>query len=166
MELHVTEKVEEKHDPNVGMLLDQYKLYVQLADKVSDRRADANKFYISLLSGLLALLAAVVSLKTATAIQSTVLFVVAMLGVLLCYMWFVTIRSHGQLSSGKFKVIFEVEKNLAFPFYAREWEVLGKGKDSRLYRPLTRIERYVPQLFAVPYTLLLFVALYLLATSI
>jgi hypothetical protein len=157
---------EEKHDPDEGMLFDQFKLYVQLADKVSDRRADANKFFISLLTGLLALLSVVVGLKTATAIESTVLLVVAVLGILLCYVWFVTIRSYGQLSSGKFKVIYEVEKRLAFPFYEREWDVLGRGKDTRLYRPLTRVERYVPQLFAVPYTMLLFVALYLLATSV
>jgi len=52
----VTPDAEEKRDPDLGMLLDQYKLYVQLADKVSDGRADANKFFISLLTGLLALL--------------------------------------------------------------------------------------------------------------
>jgi hypothetical protein len=162
--LHVTARVEEERDH--GTLLEQYKLYVQLADKVSDRRADANRFYTSLLTGLLALLSAVTGLKPATAIESAVLSVVAVVGVLLCYVWFVTIRSYRQLNSGKFKVINEVEKRLAFDFYEREWEVLGRGKDPRRYRPLTRVDSYVPQLFAIPYALLLLVALYMLATGI
>jgi hypothetical protein len=166
MELHVTQNAEGEPDLNASTLLEQYKLYVQMADKVSDRRAEANKFFISLLTGLLALLSVVVGLKITSAIQSSVLLVVAILGVLLCYVWFVTIRSYGQLNSGKFKVIYEVEKRLAFRFYEREWELLGRGKDKRLYRPLTRVERYVPQLFAIPYTLLLVAALYLLATSV
>lgn len=160
----MTECAEGERDHST--LLEQYKLYVLLADKVSDRRADANKFFISLLTGLLALLSAVTGFKPATAIESALLLVVAILGVLLCYVWFVTIRSYGQLNSGKFKVIYEVEKRLAFRFYEREWEVLGRGKDARLYRPLTRVERYVPQLFAIPYALLLLIALYLLATGV
>ena len=162
----MTEDTGNERDLNANMLLDQYKLYVQLADKISDRRADANRFFISLLTGLLALLSAIVGLKTATAIQGSVLFTVAILGVLLCYVWFIIIRSYSQLNSGKFKVIQEVERHLAFRFYEREWEVLGKGKDKRLYWPLTRVERYVPRLFAILYIALLLVALYVLAASI
>ena len=30
-------------------LIEQYKMYVEMADRVSARRADTNKFYISLL---------------------------------------------------------------------------------------------------------------------
>ncbi|MCK4735084.1 MAG: hypothetical protein KAT65_21710, partial [Methanophagales archaeon] len=41
-------------------LLEQYKLYVEMADRISTRRAQTNRFYISLLSGLLALLSIVV----------------------------------------------------------------------------------------------------------
>jgi hypothetical protein len=38
-------------------LLEEYKLYVQMADNVSARRAQANQFYISVLSALLAVVA-------------------------------------------------------------------------------------------------------------
>ena len=41
-------------------LLEQYKLYVEMADRVGTRRAQTNRFYISLLSGLLAVLSIVV----------------------------------------------------------------------------------------------------------
>jgi hypothetical protein len=37
-------------------LLEQYNLYVEMADRITTRRAQTNRFYISLLSGLLALL--------------------------------------------------------------------------------------------------------------
>ena len=42
----------EKYDEH---LLEQYKLYVEMTDQVSTRRAHTNRFYVSLLSGLLAL---------------------------------------------------------------------------------------------------------------
>jgi len=37
-------------------LIEQYKLYVEMTDRISDRRERTNRFYISLLSVLLALL--------------------------------------------------------------------------------------------------------------
>jgi len=57
-----------------------------------------------------------------------VLLVVVILGVLLCYVWFVTIRSYGQLSSGKFKVIYEVEKSLHSVFMTVSGRSLAGGQ--------------------------------------
>lgn len=36
-------------DPQ-DLLIEQYKLYVEMADRISARRAETNKFYISLLT--------------------------------------------------------------------------------------------------------------------
>jgi len=154
-------------DPNedteyVRLLLEQYKLYVQMADKISDRRADANKFFISLLTGLLALLSAVVALRTPATIQSAVLFTVAILGIVLCIIWWFIIHSYKQLNTGKFKVVHEMEKKLPYACYDREWEVLGRGEDRAKYLPLTHVEQYVPLLFKVPFVVLLIAAAYLL----
>ena len=40
----------------IEILLEQYKLYVQLADNVSARRSQSNSFYISIITGLLPIL--------------------------------------------------------------------------------------------------------------
>ncbi len=45
------------------IILEEYKLYVEMADRVSARRIETNKFYITLLTALLAILTLVVDKK-------------------------------------------------------------------------------------------------------
>ncbi|RLI03069.1 hypothetical protein DRO38_03190 [Candidatus Bathyarchaeota archaeon] len=144
-------------------LIEQYKLYVEMADRVSARRAQTNRFYISLLSVLLALLSIVVTREVFNGILSVIFVAVGILGIALCFLWYVNIRAYRQLNSGKFKVIHEMEQRLPFPAYEREWEILGKGKESKKYLKLTRIEQCVPFALAIPYLLLLAYSLYMWA---
>jgi len=67
-------------------LLEQYKLYVEMADRVSARRGQANMFYISLLSALLALVSIVVERNIFSDFHNVVLLVVAILGLGLCFL--------------------------------------------------------------------------------
>jgi hypothetical protein len=133
-------------------LLEQYKLYVEMADRVSNRRIEINKFYISLLSGLLVLLS-IVSIPAE--LQNGVLVAVSALSVGLCFLWIVNIRSYKELNALKFKVIEEMEQRLPFRSYTREWELLKQGPDQKSYFRLTRIEQYVPLLLLVPYLVIL-----------
>lgn len=141
-------------------LLEQYKLYVEMADRISNRRGQTNRFYISLLSGLLALLSIVVGRHIFSDFQTVVFIIVAILGLALCILWNINIRSHRQLNSGKFKVIHEMEQHLPFPCYDKEWEILGEGKGGKKYLQLTRVEQYVPFILAIPYLLLLIYSLW------
>jgi hypothetical protein len=141
-------------------LLEQYKLYVEMADRISNRRGQTNRFYISLLSGLLALLSIVVGRHIFSDFQSVIFIVVAILGLALCILWNINIRSHRQLNSGKFKVIHEMEQHLPFPCYDKEWKILGEGKEGKKYLQLTRVEQYVPFILAIPYLLLLIYSLW------
>jgi len=140
-------------------LLEQYKLYVELADRISDRRERTNRFYISLLSVLLALLSIIVGRGILSAFQTALFMTIGILGVGLCVLWNINIRSYRQLNSGKFKVIHEMERNLPFNCYDREWEILKKGKEAKTYLQLTRVEQYVPILLAFPYLILFIYAL-------
>lgn len=144
-------------------LIEQYKLYVEMADRVSTRRAQTNRFYISLLSVLLALLSIVVTREVFNGILSIIFVAIGILGIALCFLWYVNIRSYRQLNSSKFQVIHEMEQHLPFPAYEREWEILGKGKESEKYLKLTRIEQCVPFALTIPYLLLLAYSLYALA---
>lgn len=139
--------------------LEQYKLYVQMADKVSERRIQANTFYITLLTGLFALLSIVVERGLVSNVQASLFAAVGLLGILLCFIWWTNIRSYRQLNSGKFKVIHEMEQDLPFRCYAREWELLKEGKQHKTYFPLSHVEQYVPLLFTIPYLALLLVAI-------
>jgi|Deesub1362A_J573_1020465.scaffolds.fasta_scaffold04659_7 hypothetical protein len=140
-------------------LLEQYKLYVEMADRISERRMQTNKFYISLLSGLLALLSILVSVGKLN--QTLIFVIVSLLGIALCILWHINIRSYRQLNSGKFKVIHEMEQNLPFPCYDKEWEILGEVKEKSKYLQLTRVEKYIPLILSIPY---IFLFLYTLAS--
>lgn len=59
--------------------------------------------------------------------------------------------SFGQLNTGKFAVINELEKYLAAAVYSAEWVALGEGKDPRKYRSFTKREVWVPRVFVTAY---------------
>lgn len=141
-------------------LIEQYKLYVEMADNVSTRRSQTNSFYITMLSGLLAVLALAAD-KIAGAAQHVAFLAVGALGIILCYVWYINLESYRQLNSGKFKTIHEIESQLPFPCYGREWEIMGMKEESGKpkYTRLTWIEKRVPALMAIPYLLLLIYAL-------
>jgi hypothetical protein len=141
-------------------LLEQYKLYVEMADRVSNRRAQTNQFYVSVISALLGIVTIASSIVgnqilTSTKLSNTAFLAVSLLGLFLCTIWFINIFSYRQLNSGKFQVIHEIEQWLPYACYDREWIVLGKGRDVRKYLPLTHVEQYVPVLLAIPFFLVL-----------
>lgn len=135
-------------------ILEQYKLYVEMADRVSARRTEANKFYISILSALLAFLAFVIGKNLCVGYEKLVMISFSILGLLLVGIWFLNVRAYRQLNTGKFKVIHELEKSLPFKCYDREWEILGRG-EGKEYKTLTKLESYVPIIIGIPYMLLL-----------
>lgn len=134
-------------------ILEQYKLYVQIADNVSKRRMNTNLFYISLLSIILGL--PIVSNTKVFPENRFLSLALALFGILLCFLWILNINSYRQLNSGKFKVIHEIEKELPFKCYMREWELLGKGKNARKYLQLSFVEQFVPYLLLIPFIILL-----------
>jgi hypothetical protein len=148
----LTEAIKESYGTNFQThLLDQYKLYVEMADKISARRGQTNSFYISLLSGWLAFLSVGFNKNLFSESQDLVFLSVASLGVVLCLLWYINIRAYKQLNSGKFKVIHEMEKHLPFPCYDMELDILNKTKKSQGYLRLTNVEKYIPFALAIPY---------------
>ena len=141
-------------------LLEQYKLYVQITDKISTRRSQMNSFYISLPTGLLAFLSLVAEKKLASEFQNTVFLAIAILGLILCFLWYVNIQSYKQLNSGKFKVIHEMEKHLPFACYDLEWDTLKKNKNNKGYLNQTSIQKNIPLAFATPYVGLLIYSIF------
>jgi len=127
-------------------VIEIYKLYLEMADRISSRRQSANSFFLSINTAIVAIVGYVQLGKRADeAIEFY--WVVGLAGVALCYTWYRLIRSYRGLNSGKFKVIHQIEKQLPLSPYDAEWEVIGRGKDSKLYLPFTRVETVVPWVF-------------------
>jgi hypothetical protein len=141
-------------------LLEQYKLYVQMADKISERRQSANSFFLTVNTALIAFLGLVASPNVggdagvAASPPLPWVLVVSAAGVALCYSWFRLVRSYKDLNSGKFKVVHAIESRLPASPYDAEWEAVGRGEDPMLYLPFTHVEIWIPWVFAALYMLL------------
>ena len=134
------------------ILLEQYKLYVEMADRVSTRRHHTNLFYISIISALIAFLSlAGNKLSPISSYQPVIYLSASVLGLLLCGIWYMNIESYRQLNRGKFKIIHEMEEKLPFKCYKEEWKVLGEGRDYSKYRQLTVVEKKVPLILSIPF---------------
>lgn len=125
-------------------LLDQYKIYVEMADRISQRRATANSYFLTVNSAILAFVGYLTSKDS-----STDLWLIAIAGFALCVLWERLISSYRDLNTAKFKVIHKIEKRLPISPYEAEWVAMGEGKNPELYRPISHVERGVPFVFMV-----------------
>jgi hypothetical protein len=131
-------------------IMEQYKLYVEMADRISARRSTTNTFFLTLNTAVLALIGLVVR-DTGTANHGLIVVALVILSIQ-CVAWFWLLRSYRQLSSAKFRVIGAMEERLpASPYWRAEWMALGAGRDISRYWPLTHLEQWVPPIFALAY---------------
>jgi hypothetical protein len=132
--------------------LEQYKLCVEMADRMSARRVLISNFYMSFLSSFLAFLSIVTNRGSHSDYQNILIVFASILGIMLCYLWNLNIASYKKLNASKFDVINEMEKQMPFPCYTKEWEILTQNKDRRdKYVQLTFVEKRVPFVFAFLY---------------
>ncbi len=132
------------------LVLEQYKLYVELADRVSARRSLANTFFLTLNTAVFTVLGVVWEDPRDGSSWYGVFPLVALVSQ--CLVWFWIIRSYRQMSAGKWAVVGALEQRLpASPWWSAEWVALGEGRDPSRYWPLTHVEQWVPFLFALFY---------------
>ena len=135
-------------------IIEQYKLYVEMTDRVSGRRATTNTFFITLNTVFLTIIGAnMTHLISAT---QPIWLIFSLLAVLSeCGAWFYLIKSYRQLNSAKYRVIGELEKRLpASPFVGGEWHAaLNRSERRADYWRLPRLEQIIPILFVVIYVL-------------
>jgi hypothetical protein len=129
-------------------LFEQYKMYVELMDRISQRRSNANSFYITANAALL---------MVASWFKDdfgNYVYLISAIGIALAIFWFFTINSYKQLNTGKFKVIHEIESQLPLRLFEYEWKLLSEGKNKKIYFPISHIEKVVPFIFCGLYVLL------------
>ena len=132
-------------------LLEQYKLYVEMADRISGRRMLANSFFVGVHTTLTIVFTALLKKDMLTPDWLIAAPFISLM--LLCYVWERVVKSYRQLNSGKYKIVLLLEEALPAAPYGAEWTALGKGKDKKLYRPLTVVEKWVPRCFGLLYVI-------------
>jgi len=133
-------------------ILEQYKLYVESAEKVSDRRNNVNTFYLTLTTTIAGIIGYV---KTNDLTNDKYLVLgLSISAILICIYWVNLLENYRKLNSGKFKVIHQIENLLPLKLFDFEWEKLGRGNDKKLYKKMSNVEKGIPFIFG---TLFVFV---------
>jgi hypothetical protein len=132
------------------IILEQYKLYVDTAEKVSDRRQSSNSFYLTLNSVLLTFTGFLTSLYL-----EFWHIIIAVAGVCISLLWFLSITSFRNLNSGKFKIIHCLEEKLPIKLFKDEWACLEKGRNTKKYIKLSLVEQGVPFIFITLYIVII-----------
>lgn len=138
--------------------MEQYKIYVEMTDRITARRGLTNTFFLTVNTAIVAGAGAF----TQTLARGPRFFLIVPLIMLLvqCGAWFWILRSYRQLSSAKYRVIGALEERLpASPYWLAEWKAVGSGKDKALYWPVTHLEQWVPLAFVFAYLIVFCVAL-------
>lgn len=133
-----------------GQCLELYKLAVEMADRVSARRATANSFFLTVNTALLAFVSAG---------PHNLLWLVTLGGIALSATWWTLIKSYRDLNKAKFDVILEMEKNLEVKIFGDEWKQLKEDRPRgwrNRYAEFNTVERVVPLIFAVLYAVVFF----------
>lgn len=131
-------------------LLEQYKIYVETAERVSEKRQSANNFYLTLTSSIFAL-----SSYLSIIMINFWIILLSAIGIVISLVWIKNIISYKQLNTGKYQVIHKLEEHLPASLFKTEWnDYLEKGEGQK-YTKLTNIEKYVPEIFIILYSIII-----------
>ncbi|MFZ1519296.1 MAG: hypothetical protein WAU11_11000 [Ignavibacteriaceae bacterium] len=142
-------------DKETNLLFEQYKLYLELVDRISDRRQNANSYFLGINTALCAVIGYLFSKDIDSEVKPLIWFV-PFAGIILSYFWYRLVKSYRDLNTAKFQVVHSIESKLPLAPYHAEWIALGEGNDSKKYTPFTHLEIWVPRCFILLYLIILF----------
>jgi len=142
-----------KDDIFQSHLLEQYKLFVETAERVSERRKNTNVFFLSLMT----LLFGAYGYLKINQIENNGFFAICLTicSILISIYWIFLLENYRKLNSSKFLIIHKIEKDLPLNLFSYEWKILGKGKDSTLYMKTSNLEKLTPYFFGLLFIVLL-----------
>ncbi len=129
--------------------LEQYKLCVEMADRVSQRRLTANSFFATLATSIIGALAWFGGKANTPSLE----LALCVLGVVLCWTWRDHITHSQKLNAAKFEVIQKLENSLPSQPYSDEWTIAKTHPKG--YVGHSRIEVLLPLVAGVLFAVLL-----------
>src|SRR4051794_24293483 len=142
-------------DPKLAL----FELYLATAEKVSDRRAAANAWMLSVNSAIVAFYGYLAADKLAVPLgqKAVWLWAIPAAGAIVSVAWTVLLTSYRQLNRAKFGVLQEMEKDLVAQPFARERALYTRDRR----RSLSVIETSIPLCFLVLYAVIIAAAVLL-----
>lgn len=121
-------------------IIDIYKIYVEMVDRIYARRLSSHKFFLSLNTAIIALWGYRGIFST---VENSFSIIIAIAGLVLSLTWFFYIRSNRILRGNAFRVIHGIENFLPIkPYYTED--KINKGSN---YIGFTIIEMVIPWVF-------------------
>lgn len=142
-------------------LFHQYKEYLVGITHISDRRMKCNSFFLTVNTTLIGAIG-YLGIENHCAVRQPFVILVAIVGIILCYIWHRLIRSYRDLNRGKFTVLHEIEALLPLRTHGYEWTILGEGNNPDKYLPFTKVELRIPIVFMILHIVVLVATLILL----
>lgn len=146
-------------------ILEIYKIYLSSIEKTAERRQNANSFFMTLNTGVLAIIGFIFNKDVSPDLKPLYL-ILPIAGILSSFFWLKLVTSYRQLNKGKFEILSLIEEDLSIAVYKAEWIELGEGKDKKKYHQITSLEKWIPILFIILYGILLIYFIYLFIMSI
>ena len=140
-------------DDDPQQRLELYRLYLATAERVSDRRAAANTWMLSVNAAVIGLYGYLGGDRAPVPPADRWLWflVIPVVGILLCLSWAGLLASYRKLNAAKFEVLKEMERDFPLSVFTREQEIYRAS--SR--RTLGGTEQTIPAIFAALYAGLL-----------
>lgn len=133
-------------------ILEQYKLCVEMHDRVSNRRGLTNTFFLTLNTGIFTVFG--LFWKDKPSGSAWLLLLPLVIALIQCAVWSVLISSYRKLRSAKHEIIWKLEERLpATPLGRSEWTEIGSHQNLQRYLPVTNLEHSVPLLFGLIYVM-------------
>lgn len=125
--------------------LEQYKLFVQMADATSTNRSKTNTFYVTVHTTLYSayLLFLIRFFESLAPVPRVLVVMPFLLLSCLCLVWWFNIRSYNKLNAAKFHIVGQLEQKLPEKPYSTEWMLLGEGRDKKRYWPISHLEGWI-----------------------
>ena len=159
----------EQEQPNATQeqLLEIYKLHAQLVSDSSNRRATTNRFYPTLMSGLLVIFFTFLQRKgeifpeeSKELVVGVSILIVGYLGSIFSMIWFISIRGYLRAISRKYEVLKKLEGKFEFRFFRQEWKLISKDRKNVTYTQLSIFELFVPYTFLLVFMLFIVVGVF------
>jgi len=154
---------------------DEFKLYYESTEKVTDRRLSANTWNYSICIGIIVAIAGIVKWSIGNTFfyaGLTAVFMLCVMAVLFCSLWLGQIADFKYLNNAKFKVLNEMAPYIEFDMdhpneitsfcpFEKEWQKLEEvkaaveiGQRKIVALKSSNIEYFIPQAFRVLFLLI------------
>ena len=158
MDTQQQEELETEKEPSEAeknRLIEIYKLHAQLVTDSSNRLAATNRFYPTVMLGLIVIYFTFLQRKVAIfpdeSMNALVVgfstIAIGILGGLFSGIWCFSIESYLERISRKYEILKKLEDEFEFQFFRQEWELLGEKRKKVSYEQHSQFELYLPIAF-------------------